>query len=371
MSIIKNDSAAIESLLRPAVLNIAPKMAGKPRSAGAVRLDKGEFPYPPAPKVIAAIQGAASGVNRYPEVLTPRLREVLADYAGVAVERLAIGNGSDDLIELVLKICIEVGDEVIVPVPSFFVYGAATAMLGGKTVNVRRQADFDLDIPAILEAVTSRTKLIFIANPNNPTANGTARQNLVDILERVSCFVVVDECYFEIYGETVADLVDRYPHLIVLRSLSKSFGLAGIRVGYSIAHPQVTDYLYRVAQIFPVDAVAVAAGIAAIEEIDYARQKLREIVVDRDKLAVAIGDLGFKVYRSDTNFLFISTAPLGMTAAEIVQKLAGDDIYVADFGHKPGLDGNHFRVATGTPAENQALITALQTHSTTAQDPHG
>jgi histidinol-phosphate aminotransferase len=360
MSITKNDSVAIESLLRPAVLNIAPKVAGKSRGAGAVRLDKGEFPYPPAPRVIGAIQAAALGVNRYPEVLTPRLREVLAGYAGVAVDRLAIGNGSDDLIESVLKICIEVGDEVIVPVPSFFVYGAATAMLGGKTVHVRRQADFDLDIPAILEAVTSRTKLIFIANPNNPTANGTARQNLVDILEGVSCFVVVDECYFEIYGETVADLVDKYPHLIVLRSLSKSFGLAGIRIGYSIAHPQVTDYLYRVAQIFPVDCVAVAAGIAAIEEIDYARQKLREIVVDRDKLAVAIGDLGFKVYRSDTNFLFVSTAPLGVTAADLVQKLASDDIYVADFGHKPGLDGYHFRVATGTPTENQALIAALK-----------
>jgi histidinol-phosphate aminotransferase len=349
----------IESLLRPAVLNLASKVAGKSRGTEAVRLDKGEFPYPPAPQVIEAIQAAASGVNRYPEILTPRLREVLAGYCGVAVDRIAIGNGSDDLIESVLKICIEVGDEVIVPVPSFFVYGAATAMLGGRTVNVQRQADFDLDIPAILAAVNPRTKLIFIANPNNPTANGTARQNLVEILEQVNCFVVVDECYFEIYGETVVDLVDRYPHLIVLRSLSKSFGLAGIRIGYSIAQPQVTDYLYRVAQIFPVDVVAVAAGIAAIAAIDYARQKLREIVVDRDKLAGAIGDLGFKVYRSDTNFLFVSTSPLEMTAADIVHKLASNDIYVADFGHKPGLDDSHFRVATGIAEENEKLITVL------------
>lgn len=359
MSIIENDSGAIVSLLRPAVLNLAPKVAGQSRGAGAVRLDKGEFPYPPAPQVIAAIQAAASGVNRYPEVLTPRLREVLADYCGVAVDRIAIGNGSDDLIESVLKICIEVGDEVIVPVPSFFVYGSATAMLGGRTVQVQRQADFDLDIPAILGAVTPRTKLIFIANPNNPTANGTARQKLVEILEGVNCFVVVDECYFEIYGETVADLVDQYPHLIVLRSLSKSFGLAGIRIGYSIAHPQVTDYLYRVAQIFPVDVVAVAAGMAAIAEIDYARQKLQEIVVDRDQLAGMIGDLGLKVYRSDTNFLFVSVAPLGMTAADVVRKLAENNIYVADFGHRPGLDGGHFRVATGTATENQRFITAL------------
>jgi histidinol-phosphate aminotransferase len=352
---------SLEFLLRPSVLHLAPKTSGVPRGERSIRLDKGEFPYPPSPRVIAAIQAAAVGVNRYPEVLTPSLRRVLADYCGVEVNRIGIGNGSDDLIELVLKICVEPGDEVIVPVPSFFVYGAATAMLGGQTVNVQRQEDFDLDIPAILAAVTDRTKLIFIANPNNPTANGTARENLVSILEQVNCFVVVDECYFEIYGKTVADLVDNYPHLIVLRSLSKSFGLAGIRIGYSIAHPQVTDYIYRVAQIFPVDCLAVAAGMAAIEDIDYARQKLQEIVVERDKLAVAMTNLGLKVYRSDTNFLFVSTAPLGILATDLVQKLSINEFYVADFSYKPGLDGNHFRVATGTPPENQKLIAALAT----------
>jgi histidinol-phosphate aminotransferase len=350
---------SLESLLRLAVPHLAVKVSGVPRGERSIRLDKGEFPYPPSPRVVAAIQGAAVGVNRYPEVLTPTLRQVLADYCGLAVDRVAIGNGSDDLIELVLKICLDPGDEVIVPVPSFFVYGAATEMLGGKTVQVPRQEDFDLDIPAILAAVTDRTKLIFIANPNNPTANGTARENLMSILEQVSCFVVVDECYFEIYGQTVADLVDLYPHLIVLRSLSKSFGLAGIRIGYSLANPLVTDYLYRVAQIFPVDCLAVAAGIAAIQDVAYARQKLQEVVFDRDKLAVAMTGLGLRVYRSDTNFLFVSTALLGIFATDLVQKLAAKEIYVADFSHKPGLDGHHFRVATGTFAENQEFCRAL------------
>jgi histidinol-phosphate aminotransferase len=350
----------LDSLIRSAILQTSPKVASPAKKPQAIRLDKGEFPYPPSPQVIAAIQAAASGINRYPEILTPQLREALAVYNHVATDRIALANGSDDSIELVLKICLNPGDEVIVPVPSFFVYGAATAMLGGKTINVPRQPDFDLDIGAILGAVTDRTKIIFIANPNNPTANLTARENLVQLLEKVSCLVVVDECYFEICDRTLADLIDSYPHLIVIRSLSKSFGLAGIRVGYSIANPQLTDYIYRAAQIFPVDCLAIAAALTAIQDIAYAQAKLQEIIQQREYLAAAMTSMGLKVYPSATNFLFVSTAPTEIPAAEVVQNLAARDIYVADFSHKPGLDGYHFRVATGTPAENQLLVKALQ-----------
>lgn len=350
---------SLESLLRVGVPALTSKVAAPPRSPHGIRLDKGEFPYPPAPEVIAAIHQAASGINRYPDVLTPSLRQALATYNQVSVDCIAVGNGSDDLIESVLKLSINPGDRVVVPVPSFFVYGAATQMLGGEVVSIPRQDDFDLDVPALIAAIDDRTKVLFIANPNNPTANATARERLMALLENVRCWVVVDECYFEIYGQTVADLIDRYPHLIVLRSLSKSFGLAGLRVGYSIANAQVTNYLYRVAQIFPVDGLAVAAGIAAVQAVDYARDRLRSIVQGREWLALALGELGLGVYPSQTNFLFVST--LGrMEATELVQLLAERGIYVADFAHKPGLDGYHWRVAVGTPNENQQLVDQLR-----------
>jgi histidinol-phosphate aminotransferase len=350
----------LASLIRSAVQRISPKVAGVTKSDRSIRLDKGEFPYPPSPKVIAAIQEAASSINRYPEILTNNLRQVLADYNQVSLDKIFAGNGSDDLIELVLKICLEPGDEVILPIPTFFVYGAATEMLGGKAVAVLRTADFDLDLPAITQAVTDRTKLIFIANPNNPTANLTSRDVIIALLEQVNCLVVIDECYFEICQMTVADLVDRYPHLIILRSLSKGFGLAGLRLGYGITNPQLVDYLYRAAQIFSVNQLAIAAGIAAVQDLAYMQEKLTEIKSERAKLTKELMALGLQVYPSDTNYLFVSAAPWARTSADIVSTLASQEIYVADFGNKPGLDPYHFRIATGIPIENERLLDALR-----------
>lgn len=350
----------MDKSIRSIVHSLPSKQASSTKSDRAIRLDKGEFPYPPSPQVISAIQAAASGINRYPEVLTNPLRQAIADYNQVELNQIFAGNGSDDLIELVLKICIEPGDEVILPVPTFFVYGAATQMLGGVTISVARKADFGLDVGAILAAITSRTKLIFIANPNNPTANLVDKAALIELLEQANCLVVVDECYFEICQTTIAAEIGQYSNLIVLRSLSKGFGLAGLRLGYGITNPQMTDYLYRVAQIFPVNQLATAAGIAALADLNYVEAKLAEIRQERQQLAAAMQALGLKVYRSDTNFLLIRCAAWSISSAALVFQLAQQEIFVADFGGKPGLDDHHLRVAIGTPAENQIFLAALQ-----------
>jgi histidinol-phosphate aminotransferase len=349
----------MEKSIRSIVQSLPSKQAGQSKSDRAIRLDKGEFPYPPSPQVISAIQAAASGINRYPEVLTTELRTAIATYNQVQPDQIFVGNGSDDLIELVLKICLEPGDEVILPVPTFFVYGAATQMLGGVTVSVPRTTDFGLDVAAILAAVTPRTKLIFIANPNNPTANLVDRTQLIELLEKTTCLIVVDECYFEICQTTIANEINQYPQLIVLRSLSKGFGLAGLRLGYGITNPQLADYVYRVAQIFPVNQLAIAAGIAALQDLDYVYDKLTEIKSERQNLALAMQNLGLQVYRSDTNFLLVSCAPWQMPSAKLVTQLAQQEILVADFGGKPGLNNYHLRVATGTPTENQAFLQVL------------
>jgi histidinol-phosphate aminotransferase len=353
----------MEKSIRSIVHELIPKQPGPTKSNNAIRLDKGEFPYEPSPKVINAIQAAASGINRYPEVLTNTLRQAIADYNQVDLDRIFVGNGSDDLIELVLKICLEPGDEVILPVPTFFVYGAASQMLGGVTVPVPRKADFGLDVAAILAAITPRTKLVFIANPNNPTANLVDRAALIELLDQTDCLIVVDECYFEICKTTIAAEIERYPNLIVLRSFSKGFGLAGLRLGYGITNPQMTNYLYRVAQIFPVNQLAIAAGIAALTDLDYMETKLAEIRKERQQLAKSMQAMGLTVYRSDTNFLLVSCEDWSIASAKLVEKLDQKNIFVYDCGGKPGLDDNyyHFRVATGTPAENQAFLSTLQT----------
>ncbi len=326
----------------------------------AIRLDKGELPYPPSPDVVKAIAAAAVTLNRYPEVLGDSLRTALATYNNTKVEEIIIGNGSDDLIELIVKVFVKPGEEVLLPIPTFFVYDFAVKVVGGVSVVVKRTEDFGLDVEAIVEKVTPRTKVLFIANPNNPTANLVTRETLIEILDRLDCLVVVDECYYEFCQKTVADLIEKYPNLIILRSLSKSFGLAGIRLGYAIANETIIDYLYRAAQLFPVNKLALVAGEIALKDKAYILDNIQKINQEKINLAKELEQLGFMVYPSATNFLFVNTKPLGITSQNLVRSLRDKNIFVADFGCKQGLDGYYFRTAVGTPRENQLLLTGLK-----------
>lgn len=357
----------LDSLVNEHIKALNPKQTLL-KSENAIRLDKGELPYPPSAKVVQAIADAATQINRYPDVMGGTLREALAAYAKVKTEQIVIGNGSDDLIELILKVFVKPGEEVLLPIPTFFIYDFATRSLGGIPVSVKRTEDFGLDIEAIKAKVTSKTKVLFIANPNNPTANLVSRNTIVEILDNLECIVVIDECYYEFCQETVADLIDKYPNLMVLRSLSKSFGLAGIRLGYGIANKTITDYLYRAAQLFPVNKLAIAAGNAALNNQDYVRLNIENLCQERTKLTQELTKLGFRVYPSATNFIFIETKPLGITSTDLVHFLQDRKIFVADFGFKQGLDGYYLRIATGTPRENQVLLEALKeyaSHDTT------
>ncbi|MGK7900236.1 MAG: histidinol-phosphate transaminase [Hormoscilla sp.] len=357
--LLTNGLGKRKDMVNQHVKSLNPKVAGPPKADNAIRLDKGELPYPPSRRVIEAIASAARTINRYPDILGGELRGALAKYTKAKPEQIIIGNGSDDLIELIVKTFVQPGEEVLLPVPTFFVYGSSTEIINARPVFVQRTADFGLDVEALLQKVTPQTKVIFIANPNNPTANLVARETIIQILERAECMVVVDECYYEICQETVADLVDKYPHLIVLRSFSKSFGLAGLRVGYAIANEVIVDYLYRAAQLFPVGKLALVGAIAALEEISYVEANLDQIRRERGKLAKALQQLGFIVYPSATNFLFVRTEPLGIKSKDLVAALQSKNIFVADFGGKPGLDEYYFRTAVGTRTENQRLLNGL------------
>ena len=348
----------LDSLFNEHIKNLTPKKAII-RGENSLRLDKGELPYPPSPKVVRAIAEAANQINRYPDVLGGNLRTALAEYTGVNPEQIVIGNGSDDLIELIVKLFLNPGDEVILPTPTFFVYSFATKVVGGMPIEVARKADFSLDFNAILNRVTPKTKVIFLANPNNPTANLEPRENLIKILESLDCIVVIDECYYEFCQETVADLVDTYPNLIVLRSLSKSFGLAGIRVGYAITNPKLADYLYRIAQLFPVNKIAIAASYAALRDREYIQHNIKQIQNSKQELIPALEDIGLIVYPSATNFLFLNSKPLGITSSDLVKFLQDNNILVADFGGKQGLESYYLRIAIGTPEENKKLLQVL------------
>ncbi|GAA6619937.1 histidinol-phosphate transaminase [Scytonema sp. NUACC26] len=350
----------MDYLINEHIKGIGQKEPRLAKGNDAIRLDKGELPYPPSPYVIEAIADALKTINRYPEILGGTLREALAKYTGAKEQQIFIGNGSDDLIELIAKVFVKPGEEVIIPVPTFFVYFLSTQVVNGNPIVVHRTTDFGLDVEAIVQKVTPKTMVLFIANPNNPTANLIPRETIQEILERVKCMVVVDECYYEICHETVADFVDRYPNLIILRSLSKSFGLAGLRVGYGIANETVVDYLYRAAQMFSVNRLAIVGAIAALEDMEYVHSNIKQICQDREYLAKELENLGFFVCPSATNFLLVHTKPLGIPSRDLVKALQTRNIFVQDFGLKPGLDTYYFRTSVGTPDENQTLLIQIK-----------
>jgi len=350
----------MRNLIPDYVLRLPKRGAAAPATPGEIRLDRNEQAVPPSARVQEAIRAAAGMAHRYPGAGSADLRAALANYNGVAPEQVVVGNGSDEVIEWVARAFLSNGDEVILPSPTFFYYLNATQSVGGVCVHVPRNADFTLDVEAILAAVTPRTKVLYLANPNNPTGTPVERSQIVEILERTDFLVIVDECYYEFFGATVVDLLPKYPHLMIMRSFSKAFGLAGLRIGYAMASPEFSDYMTRVAQSYSVNRMAQAAALAAIEDQAFARQKIAEVCEQRGLLATALRELGYKVADSATNFLLVSTAPLGRTSGEVAGHLLKSNIYVADFAGYGGLDRTWFRITIGRPEEIQALLAALR-----------
>lgn len=312
--------------------------------------------------MVEAIRDAATMANRYPGSGSPELRDAIARYTGVAPAQIVVSNGSDEAIEWISRAFLSNGDEVLIPAPSFFYYHAAAQAVGGVPVFVPRKPDFNLDLDAIFNSITPRTKVLYISNPNNPTGTPARREELIAILDRADCLVVIDECYYEFYGETVVDLLPRYPHnLMVLRSFSKAFGLAGLRVGYALSSLEFADYMMRVAQSYSVNRVAQAAALAAIEDAAYALSHIRATCEARNSLASELRALGYQVAESETNFLLCSTAGVpGWTAPKLTGRLRQNHIYVASFAGYGGLDDSWFRVTIGQPEETSAFLAAIR-----------
>ena len=342
------------------VKRLPKRHASAPAVANEIRLDRNEQPFPPSPKVVQALRDAAEQANRYPESFSGTLRRRISDYTGVAFDQIAVGNGSDELIEWLARAFLANNDEIIVPKPSFFYYTTACHAVGGVTVYADRNPDFTLNLDAIFAKVTDRTKILYIANPNNPTGTPVPREEIIAILERADFLVVVDECYHEFHGETVVDLLPKYPHLLILRSFSKAFGLAALRVGYAMGSVEYIDYLHRVAQSYSVNRMAHAAAIAALDDVEWAKSKIAGICAERDRIAEALRGFGLTAHPSRTNFVLANAKSTGKTATEIADALRARNIHVSNFAGYPGLDEYSFRLSVGLPEQNDSTIAAIK-----------
>jgi histidinol-phosphate aminotransferase len=328
------------------------------REQNAIYLHLGENPFPPTEGVLQSIASTAQNVNRYPDTNCIALREKLASYVGNNIEskHIIVGNGSDELIDLATVAFLNEGDCIATFEPSFFVYRFSAQRHNNNVVRIQRDENYDLPSESKLRPqLQNEPALTFIANPNNPTGTLTSRDDLIAVLNCLPGTKVVDECYFEFCNETVVDLIHERDDLIVFRSLSKCFGLAGLRVGYAIACEALIERMASFALTFPVNAIAQAAAIAALNEVHEMTQRVEQLIEQREKLAQVTNALGAKTIPSHANFILT----LWNKESDLATKLRECRIFVSNQTANIGCEQIALRIGVGTPQENQKLIEAL------------
>jgi len=322
---------------------------------GIIKLDTNENPYGCSPRVQQALS-RYSNFNIYPDAEQTELRRLLQGYTGVGAEHIVAGNGSDQLIDLVSRLFVAPGDEVISCVPTFDIFRFATALCSGKMVEVPRDEDYAIDVSAVKKAINKKTKMIVLANPNNPTATPTPKPDILELVDS-GVPVLVDEAYGEFNGETATKLVTQYKNLMVLRTFSKWAGLAGLRIGYGIFPPQIAGYLLKIKLPYSVNVAALVAVRESLQDIDYLRDRVKAIVAERERLSGELKKLKWlKPFPSQANFIFCHV--LNGKASQIQQELERRGILIRYFDLP--LLRNSLRISVGKPEQNDTLIKALK-----------
>ncbi len=355
----------IENLIRPDLKAIKSYEPIEPTSIlsqlveispeNVIKLDGNENPYGCSAKVKQALANYAY-YHIYPDPEQRELRKALEEYTRLKSEYIVAGSGSDELIDLVLRLFLEPGDKVINCPPTFGMYPFCTEVCGGTVVSVPRRQDFSIDVPAIKKALDTHTKVIFIASPNNPSGNLTLESDILELLG-TAAIVVIDEAYAEFAGTTMSPRVPDYPNLIILRTFSKWAGLAGLRIGYGIFPVTIVEYLMKIKQPYNVNAAAHIAALESLKDIEYLCSTIKAIVSERERLEVKLKKLNWlKIYPSKANFILCSV--LNGKASEIHQYLRRKGIFVRYF-NTPILK-NCIRISVGKPEHTDRLVAALR-----------
>jgi histidinol-phosphate aminotransferase len=358
-----SEEKGIESFIRPNLASLggysphkSPDMLKeRAKRKGLIKLDANENPYGCSPRVKAALN-CYDGFNIYPDAGQTELRRLLSGYAGIGAEHIVAGSGSGDLIDLLLRLFVGQGDEVINCPPTFDLYRFEVGITDGRLIEVPRDENFAVDVKALKRAITARTKLVFLSNPNNPTGALTQERDILEILGS-GIPVVVDEAYYEFSGETVVPLVKRYRNLMVLRTFSKWAGLAGLRIGYGIFPPVVASWLLKIKLPYNVNVAALVAVRESFGDFDYLKAGIKAIISERERL---FGELAKFTYLEPLppKANFILCRVLGGDARSFYQKLQDRGILVRYFD-APRLE-SYLRISVGKPEHTDALVRALK-----------
>ncbi len=344
-------------LVRPNILSLTPYSTARDEYKGplGIFLDANENPYP------------SSGYNRYPDPAQKELKNLLSNIKGVPTENIFIGNGSDEAIDLCFRIFCEPRiDNAVAIVPSYGMYRVAAAINDVEMHEVPLGLDFSLDIEAIMAATDEHTKLLFVCSPNNPSGNLFPRAQIVELLEHFPGIVVLDEAYIDFANDSgfLSDLAC-YPNLIVLQTLSKAWGMAGLRLGLAFGSREVMDIFARVKYPYNISVAVQQLVIQRLSDTENVASQITEIKSERERVIAALEKSPAieKVFPSDANFVLVRCQSQehkdhAKNARELYQQLIDQGIIVRDRSHIPGCEGC-LRITIGTPAENDKLINLI------------
>jgi histidinol-phosphate aminotransferase len=356
--------------LAPAnVRAIAPYVPGKPIAETArelgipedriLKMASNENPLGASPAALAAIRGALDDVNYYPDGSGYELKRILSERLGVAPRNIVLGNGSNDVLELAARTFLTRDDSAIYSQHAFMVYPLAIQAIGAKAIVVPAR-DYGNDLDALAAAVRSDTKMVFVANPNNPTGTFSPWTEIERFLARVPArvLVVLDEAYGEYLPDELASptagWLTRFPNLVISRTLSKAYGLAGLRVGFALAHPEVAEMMDRVRQPFNVNHLAMVAACAALGDSDFIARSRDMNAAGLEQLAAGFQRLGLEYIPSRANFI---TVRVGADADRVYREMLAAGVIVRPIAGY-GLP-QHLRVTVGLPEQNERFLAAL------------
>jgi histidinol-phosphate aminotransferase len=326
-----------------------------------VKLASNETPFSPHPQVLEAVEAQLRTLNRYPDPAKTTLRRRLSDRTGVAAERIAIGNGSCELLLAGAEAMLEPGAEVVYAWPSFSIYPHLAAMTGARAIEVPLNDAQEHDLDAMAKEVTAATRMVIVCNPNNPTATALPPAQIDEFLKALprNVAVVLDEAYIEFAmtqdPDESLDLLKKHPNLIVLRTFSKIYGLCGLRVGYALGSAEFRLAVDRVRQPFSVNALALAAATEALNHMDELERRVEQTAIERIHVESELEERGFGTTDSHANFSWVSLGD--RDEDEIVDGLAKQGVIVRA-GGALGQEG-WMRVTYGTRNENDRFLAAL------------
>lgn len=347
----------MENLVRENIKNLNAYKVDAPQYEIIVNANENPYDFPIFLKQQFCDEICNTDLNRYPEACFPELLKELRGYTGVPEEGIICGSGSDEVIAMINQAFVNSGDVIVSHSPSFAMYDIWATISDAKHIRVEDLQGHVPDIDTMIrESCENNAKLVFLCNPNNPTGHIFSRDDILKILDAVPSLVILDEAYIEFFGESSVDLITKYPRLLILRTLSKAFGLAGIRCGYALGNKEIIDILYKVKGPYNLNVLTQKIAVIALKNRESLLSNLEILKAEREKAMAFLQGLNvFKIYPSGSNFIYFESSQ----AEEIFNALLKSNILIKYFKDEDRETGS-IRFSIGTPQENQKILAIIK-----------